>query len=140
MSDFINKSIFLKGNLSDINSILSYPLTRVDFGKSTWLLCVKDIAYENKTNENFSYFGQIECNLVRDFRDFQKSSHSYMPNIASFLLKATSREKKIVYFEKSWFLINTPNDTVKLFFKSPVNGEPINLNCDVYVTLLLKAI
>ena len=78
MSDFFNKSICLKGNLSELHSTLSYPLTRVDFGKSTWLICIKDIAYENKTNQNFSAFGQIECNLVRDFRDFQKSTQSYI--------------------------------------------------------------
>ena len=87
MSDFYNKSIHIKGNFSQSNNF-QYCLSRIDFSKKDWILCANTIGYENQSNSNFSSFAHIKCNLIRDTRVFEKSTQSFMPTIATVLLKS----------------------------------------------------
>ena len=137
MSDLSIKSISLKGNLSDPLCTLKYDL-KIDCKNSLLQVCVKDISFENKSNGNISLFAQVKCNLVKDSRQFQLSTQSFLPSIASVLFKVSPADKKITYFEKTWFYVNTPDDEIKISFVNPSTERPLNINCDVFVTVLLK--
>jgi hypothetical protein len=135
------KSVVLKGNLNTSNSTLSYNLINVHSAackKNIWEICVKEVGYHNKSNATISQFAQIQCNLVHDLRLKDLQTQNYLPSIASVLIKATNQERKIVYFEKTWFEINTPNDEIRLTFKDVISEREILLNCDVFVTLLIR--
>ena len=123
-------------NLNE-NSSLKYSLS-VNFKKNIWLISVKDIAYENKATANLSAFAYIRCNLIHDLRVHEASTQSFWPPIGTVLLKANAREKRITYFEETWFQINAPNDVLILQFVDPTHETPLNLNCDIFITLLLK--
>jgi hypothetical protein len=137
MNDLSIKSVSLKGNLSDPRCTLSYSLGN-DSKNSIFQLCIKDIAFENKSNNNISSLAQVKCNLVKDLRQFDYSTQSFLPTIASVLFKVTPTEKKITYFEKTWFLVNSQDDVIKISFTNPSTELPLNENCDVFVTVLLK--
>ena len=141
MDDFPIRSVILKGNLITLNSTLTYNLLNVQAvasKKHVWEICVKEIGYENKTNASISQFAQIQCNLIHDIRLHDFKTQSYLPSIACLLLKAANREKKIVYFEKTWFEVNTPNDEIRLTFKDITTEREITTNCDIFVTLLMR--
>jgi hypothetical protein len=141
MDNFPIKSFILKGNLNVLKSNLTYNLLNVQsvsLKKNLWELCIKDVAFENKTNANISQFVHIHCNLVHDLRLQEFKTQNYLPSIASVLFKATNREKKIVYFEKTWFEVNTPNDEIRLIFRDAMNETDILTNCDVVVTVLMR--
>lgn len=138
MCDYFLKALSLKGNLSDRESEIRLSLPNLNFKSSTWLVCLRDISYENKSTQSLSVFAQIRCNLVRDLRLHNLATQSYMPVIGTVLIKASSREKKIVYFEKCWFEINAPDDTLKITFVDPITEKPLTNNFDIFVSVLLK--
>jgi hypothetical protein len=137
MSDLPIKSVLLKGNLRDNQSTLNYFLSAED-KSSLHQVCVKNIFYQNKSNSNISLFALINCNLVKDARQFQYSTQIYNPTIANILIKATPTEKKIVNFENTWFFVNAVNDVIKISFIDPTTEAPLNVNCEVFVTVLLR--
>ncbi len=137
MSDLPIKSIVLKGNLRDTDCTLNYVLS-TDDKNGLFQVCVKDILYQNKSNGNISIFAQMKCNLVKDLRQFQHSTQSYLPSIANILFKASPTEKKIVNYEKTWFYVNAPNDVIKISFVDPATELSLNINCEVFVTVLLR--
>jgi hypothetical protein len=135
MSDLPIKSIVLKGNLRDTS--LNYVLS-TDDKNELFQVCVKEVLYQNKSTGNISLFAQMKCNLVKDLRQFQHSTQIYLPTIASTLFKASTTEKKIVYYEKTWFYVNAPNDVIKISFTDPATEAALNINCEVFVTVLLR--
>lgn len=132
------KSLNIKGNLNSSNPALSINLINCNFRKGLWYMCIKDIAYENKSRTSFSQFAQVKCNLVKDLRYFERCTQSYLPSLQTILFKASSLEKKITYFEFNWFQINNPEDILKLTFVDPKSENRIEINCEVFVTVLLK--
>ena len=131
------KSVNLKGNLN-INSSLKYGLTTFDFKRNLWLICLKDIAIENKANTNLSAFAYIQCNLVNDLRTKESRTEIFLPPIATVLLKASPQEKRIINLEKIWFQVNVPNDVLILKFVDPKTETTLQFNCDIFVTVLMK--
>jgi hypothetical protein len=137
MSDLPIKSVVLKGNLRDNLCTLDYSLSTED-KSGLYQVCVRNILYENKSIKNINHFALINCNLVKDVRQYQYSTQVYLPSIANVLFKATPTEKKIVNYENTWFFVNAPNDVIKISFIDPATEAPLNLNCEVFVTVLLR--
>jgi hypothetical protein len=137
MSDLPIKSVVLKGNLRDSSSTLNYVLSTDDKNR-LFEVCVNDVSYQNKSNANISSFSQIKCNLVKDLRQYEQSTQIYLPTIANILLKATPTEKKINFYDKTWFFVNAPNDVIKVSFVNPTTEAALNINCEVFVTVLLR--
>lgn len=132
------KSVTLKGNLRSDDGTLKSVLSTINFKQNVWAICVKDIAYENKSNAAINSFAQITCNLVHDLRCKNSSTENFCPPIATILIKSVAKEKRITYLEKTWFQVNAPNDVLQLQLIDPETENLLSLNCDFFITVLLK--
>ncbi len=104
MSDLPIKSVVLKGNLRDNLCTLDYSLSTED-KSGLYQVCVRNILYENKSIKNINHFALINCNLVKDVRQYQYSTQVYLPSIANVLFKATPTEKKLLTMKIRGFLL-----------------------------------
>ena len=131
------KSLSLSGSLT--NGLLLYTLAKNELTEGIWQLSVRDFGYLVRVN-NTSQFVQIACNLIKDLREKNYVVQNYMPVIASAKIEGQEHQKKIVYFEPVWFQITTPERIISLYFRNPFSEELVQINCDVFVTLLLQRV
>ncbi len=131
------KSLFVSGSMS--NGYLTYSLAKNELSDGIWRLCVRDFGY-SVTRNNPSQLIQISCNLIRDIREKNSALQNYLPVIATAKIEGQIGDKNIVYYEPIWFQVTTPEKNILLYFRNSFNEELMELNCDIFVTLLLQRI
>ena len=134
------KCVNLEGDLNSPNQILTYNLININFRRGLWFVSIRDICYENNGTVQLNSIARIKCNLVRDHRNFERLTQSFLPSIGTILFKGDRGEKRITYFDAKWYQVNSPEDVLKISFEDPSSEEKIQINCNVYVSILLKQI
>jgi hypothetical protein len=139
MSDIPLRTFSLKANIPN-SSILKTQFVQSETKSGLWQICIKDIAIIFKADINI--ISAIQCNLVKDlkFKNETGGLESYNPTIGVFPLKGKLNEKKLIQFEKCWFLINAPNSELKLYVTDLESEASLDSNCDLYITVLMQRI
>jgi hypothetical protein len=144
MSDAPITSFVLKGNLKN-NESLQYDFVNNECRLGLWKLCILNVGYEclfeKRVLASVNEFVQINTNLVRGHQSKDGVLENYNVPMAHFLLKGSKGEKKMINFDKTWFYINSPGDQLNLYFLNPLTNEKtININIDIFVTVLIQQI
>jgi hypothetical protein len=126
-------------DLSEEN-VFQLPISHINLKTGLWQMCVNEIGYQNMSTTPISEFSQLQCNLIKDTRILNFSKQVYLPSIASLLIKSVPEEKKIVYLQKNWFIINNIDDILRINFVEPKSEMQIRLKCKIFVTFLLRRI
>lgn len=131
------KPIFLKGLLN--GGSLALQLNEINLNSGKWLICVKQVVFDNfKENIESKYFS-ISTNLVNDVQLVQSKKDFFNPPLAIFGL-AENLTNFSKTFDQIWFEINNPHKTIELFFKSCFDEEELQLSSQVAVFVLLRKI
>jgi hypothetical protein len=137
MSDAPLKTTFLSGNLQRQSDFLNHICDQsTNLSLGLWNICISSI-FINTKDQN-GVFCSISCNLVKDKRINVKTKNleTYNPSISAVFLKG----RKIVYLDKTWFTINNQCTDLKLFFTNIETQEHIEMDCELYITVLLQRI
>lgn len=135
--------IIVIGNLEKTNKI-SLKLPFQDISNNLWQISITQIA--QNFNKVCKKLCGISCNFVTDIKyNSQKQVVSHCPILWQCLFNGNRGDKKIISFEKSWFYLTTNQEEIILQFHPYVDGqikddELINLDCDVFVTLLIQRV
>jgi hypothetical protein len=137
MSDAPIKTTYLKGNLNQgatFSSQICEQSTNISHG--LWHICVSSICIDCKDPNGA--FCSISCNLVKDkkLNSVSKIIEQCNPSIATVFVKG----RKIVYVDKTWFIINNQCTDLKLFFSNIETNDRLLIDCELVVTLLLQRI
>ena len=139
MSNSVKSITVCIDDLSDKN-FQEIQISHINLKEGVWQISVNEIGFQNISTLAISEFVQIHCNLVTDTRIFNYSTEIYLPPLASILIKVAPGEKKIVYNQKTWFLINNFDDILKISLLDPYFQKVINLKCKIFLTFLLQRI
>lgn len=135
-------SVLLSGNLKKTNE-LKLRLPFEDILSNLWQISLNEIAISYKGTANI--LCGISCNFVNDIT-YNKVNQitNYSPILWQILFKGKNLEKQINRLEKSWFYLTSAKDelvlTFHLFSEGVVSDKPLNLDCDVFATLLLQRV
>lgn len=132
------KTVLVKGDLS--NGIVSFSLTETDLSSGKWLMCLKQIAFSTIKDEQIGIENlSVSTNLVSDYRLVNNQREFYFPSLALLSLKSeqTPFSKSL---DQIWFEINNPHRIIELFLKDCFTENPLILNCQVAIQVLLRRI
>lgn len=136
-------NIFLSGNLKN-NNCISITVPFDDICTNLWQLCLNQISYEC-LSDNINALLAISCNLITDL-NFNVSHQvvKQQPILWQLICKGSKKEIKSMQFNQNWFYITNSQKEIKLTFYLLHDGQKsnnvLNLNCDVYVTMLLQRV
>ena len=106
------KSVLIKGILNSPNESdkLIYKLCPVtEFSEGLWNLSIVSLFYNCRITTNVKDFYSVSCNLVKAQKfSSQNEVESYEQPLTTFYLESMpTNSKKLTYFEKNWFHINS---------------------------------
>jgi hypothetical protein len=78
--------------------------------------------------------------LIKDLRLKNYQHETYNPVISTTLIKGKKDEKKLQQMEQTWFLVNSSDSEIKLFFTNAESNIKIKHNCVLFVTVLLRQV
>lgn len=133
------KSLLLNGNLKNLNGELKLKIPFEELRIGLWQICILDVGFE--ALEKINLIVSISTNFVTDIKYNQSDFiETYSPTLSLILLKNTSATstKSVVHLEKNWFFVNNLSEHLNLNFKNVSDNNPVNSNCNVYVTVLMQ--
>lgn len=136
MSDAPIKTYFVSGNLNServFSTLICDQSTNISIG--LWKICISSICLDCK--EVNGSFCSISCNLVTDKHlNSESKVETYHPSIATLFLKG----RKIVYLEKTLFIINNQCSEIKLFFTNVENRQPLSIDSYMCINVLFQRV
>ena len=133
------KTLQLEGDLFQGQFTKALCPEYLDSTVGNWQICVADVSLKFKNNYPVDDVYHISTNFVTGY-DFNSNGATIKirPTIQKFYIDNSKSQVLRVFQTKNWFVVNAPNDLLKLYVKSWQPSKLKKDQCLIQFTVFLS--